>query len=102
MRSRSLPAALAAILAIGCASAYDQTYQREMENLQSEQRARDAAESAAHAEARKYAAVVYFDVGSAVIETTRLITEPTREVLEVMNLFRALGVSRVSTGEELF
>lgn len=66
MRRESL--AFLALLALGCASAYDQTYQSEMDRLEGAQRARDAAERTAHEEARHYAAVVYFDVGSAVIK----------------------------------
>jgi len=57
----------ALLLAIGCASAYDETYARETERLEQQEQARQAEEAAAHAEARKYAAVVYFDVHDAVI-----------------------------------
>jgi len=67
---RALPAitlALAGLLAQGCPSAYQRTYDSEMQKLESEQRATDAQAAAAHAEASRYAAVVYFDVGSAVI-----------------------------------
>ena len=62
--------ALFAVLlcAIGCASAYDSTYEQETQMLEQQERARQAQEQAAHAEARKYAAVVYFDVGAAVIK----------------------------------
>jgi len=56
------------LLLLGCASAYDSTYERETERLQAEQQMRDEQERAAHAEARKYAAVIYFEVGSAVIK----------------------------------
>lgn len=59
---------LAALLALGCGSAYDRTYQREMDRLEDERRAQEAEERAAHAEASRYAAVVYFDVGSSVIK----------------------------------
>jgi outer membrane protein OmpA-like peptidoglycan-associated protein len=58
----------ALLLAIGCASAYDETYARETEKLEQQEQARQAEEAAAHAEARKYAAVVYFDVNNAVIK----------------------------------
>ncbi len=57
----------ALLLAIGCASAYDETYAKETEMLEQQEQAREAEEAAAHAEARKYAAVVYFDVNNAVI-----------------------------------
>lgn len=53
---------------LGCASAYDQAYQQETQRLEAQERARQAEEQAAHAEAQRYAAVVYFDVGSAVIK----------------------------------
>jgi outer membrane protein OmpA-like peptidoglycan-associated protein len=58
----------ALLFAIGCASAYDETYAKETEMLEQQQQARQAEEAAAHAEARKYAAVVYFDVNNAVIK----------------------------------
>ena len=58
---------LATVFALGCPSAYQRTYERTTQDLESAQRARDAQEQAAHAEASRYAAVVYFDVGSAVI-----------------------------------
>lgn len=61
-------ALLGALLAVlGCASAYYETYARETERLEREEGARQAQEEAAHAEARRYAAVVYFDVNSAAI-----------------------------------
>ncbi len=55
--------ALLALLSLGCASAYDATYEDEYGRLERDQAERDAAEEAAHAEARRYAAVVYFEVG---------------------------------------
>lgn len=55
------------LLAQGCPSAYQRTYERETQRLETEQRAASAAAEAAHAEASRFAAVVYFDVGSAVI-----------------------------------
>ena len=58
----------ALLFAIGCASAYDETYAKETEMLEQQEQAREAEEAAAHAEARKYAAVVYFDVNNAVIK----------------------------------
>jgi outer membrane protein OmpA-like peptidoglycan-associated protein len=57
----------ALLLGIGCVSAYDETYAKETERLEQAEQARQAEEAAAHAEARKYAAVAYFDVNSAVI-----------------------------------
>ena len=63
----------ALLLAIGCASAYDETYARETEKLEQAENTRQAEAAAAHAEARKYAAVVYFDVNSAVVKDSREI-----------------------------
>jgi outer membrane protein OmpA-like peptidoglycan-associated protein len=69
--------ALFAVLlcAIGCVSAYDETYEQETQRLEQEEQAYQAEAEAAHAEAeaalaeaRRYAAVVYFDVNSAVIQ----------------------------------
>jgi outer membrane protein OmpA-like peptidoglycan-associated protein len=59
--------ALVALLAQGCPSAYQRTYDSETQKLEGEQRAAAAQAAAAHAEASRYAAVVYFDVGSAAI-----------------------------------
>jgi outer membrane protein OmpA-like peptidoglycan-associated protein len=57
----------ALVLAQGCPSAYQRTYERETQRLEAEQRAADAQATAAHAEASRYAAVVYFEVGSAAV-----------------------------------
>jgi OOP family OmpA-OmpF porin len=67
MRGRSL-VLLCAAAALGC-SAYQRTYERETERLETEEQARQAQERAAHAEASRYASVVYFAVGSAVVDT---------------------------------
>jgi outer membrane protein OmpA-like peptidoglycan-associated protein len=63
------------LCAIGCASAYDRSYEQETQRLEQEEQAYQAEAAAAHAEAeaalaeaRRYAAVVYFDVNSAVIQ----------------------------------
>jgi outer membrane protein OmpA-like peptidoglycan-associated protein len=68
--SRILAAAmlLAGLVTTGCPSAYDRAYDSETQRLEAEQQQRDEQERAAHAEASKYAAVVYFDTGSAVIK----------------------------------
>ena len=54
----------------GCSSfsAYDEAYEKETRQLEREQAVHDAAQHAAHEQARKYAAVVYFDVGSSVVK----------------------------------
>jgi outer membrane protein OmpA-like peptidoglycan-associated protein len=57
----------AALCVLGCTSAYDQTYNQEMGRLHQQERARQAQEEAAREEARKYVAVVYFNVGNAMI-----------------------------------
>ncbi len=50
---------------LGCPSAYQRTYQRETQRLETQQKEETEQERAAHAEAQKYAEVAYFDVGSA-------------------------------------
>lgn len=67
-RTASGTLALAALLALGCPSAYQRTYDRKLEQLETQDSARRAQEEAAHAEARRYAAVVYFAPGSATID----------------------------------
>jgi outer membrane protein OmpA-like peptidoglycan-associated protein len=57
-----------ALCLLGCASAYDQTYDQELGRLRNQERQRQAAETADLAEARKYVAVVYFSVGSSMIQ----------------------------------
>ena len=67
--ARLCPLALAlALMGASCPSAYDKTYQQETQRLEQQQQAEQAAASAAHAEASKYAAVVYFKTGSAVLD----------------------------------
>jgi outer membrane protein OmpA-like peptidoglycan-associated protein len=68
MRTLEVMMVAGALATLGCASAYDQAYQQETQRLEAQEQARRAEERAAHAEARKYAAVIYFDVGSAVIK----------------------------------
>ena len=69
-RARLLASAAfaSAVLLQGCPSAYQRTYERQTEMLEQQQQAADAREAAAHAEASKYAAVIYFPVGSAVVD----------------------------------
>jgi len=56
------------LLTQACPSAYQRTYEAETQKLEAQQRAADAQAAAQHAEASKYAAVVYFTVGSAVVD----------------------------------
>jgi outer membrane protein OmpA-like peptidoglycan-associated protein len=58
---------VATVLVQGCPSAYQRTYEQETRKLEAQQQAAAAQATAEHAEASRYAAVVYFDVGSAVI-----------------------------------
>jgi outer membrane protein OmpA-like peptidoglycan-associated protein len=60
---------LALLLGQGCSTAYNRAYEKETQRLETEQRAADAQAAAEHAQASRYAAVVYFDVGSAVVGT---------------------------------
>ena len=61
------PLALIGALALlaGCQTAYDNAYKAETERLEQERAAQQAQQSAAHAEAARFAAVVYFQTGSA-------------------------------------
>lgn len=59
--------ALTSVMLQGCPSAYQRTYDQETQRLQAEQQAAKQQAEAAHAQASKYAAVVYFAVGSAVL-----------------------------------
>ena len=68
---RTAAAALLAgvlLLAQGCPSAYQRTYERETQRLEAQQQAARAQAAAEHAQASRYAAVVYFAVGSAAID----------------------------------
>jgi hypothetical protein len=57
-----------ALLSLGCASAYDQTYQRELDRLEGKHKAQEVEDRAAHSEASRYAAVVYLDLGSSAVK----------------------------------
>jgi outer membrane protein OmpA-like peptidoglycan-associated protein len=67
MRTR-LICLLSLLVCSGCPSAYQRTYDREMQTLEQQQQQQNAQQQALHAEASKYAAVVYFSVGSAVLD----------------------------------
>ena len=60
-------AALGLVVALGCSSGYQRAYDRETARLESEANAAAEQERAAHAEASRYAAVVYFATGSAAL-----------------------------------
>jgi outer membrane protein OmpA-like peptidoglycan-associated protein len=61
-------AAVGALALAGCPSAYQRTYDREMASLQQQQQQQNQQQQALYAEASTYAAVVYFPVGSAVLD----------------------------------
>jgi len=68
--TRATRAALAVswLMLQGCPSAYQRTYQQETQRLEMQQQAAQQQAEAAHAQASKYAAVIYFAVGSAVLD----------------------------------
>ena len=68
MRRGLILLVLAALALCGCPSAYQRTYDQEMAKLQQQGEAEDAQQAALHAEAGKYAAVIYFPVGSSLID----------------------------------
>jgi outer membrane protein OmpA-like peptidoglycan-associated protein len=57
-----------ALCFLGCASAYDQTYDKELGRLRNQERQRQDMEAANRADAQRYVAVVYFSVGSSMIQ----------------------------------
>ena len=59
---------LAALLLTGCPSAYQRTYDQKTAQLEQQQQQTDAQQAQLHAQASKYAAVIYFATGSAVID----------------------------------
>jgi outer membrane protein OmpA-like peptidoglycan-associated protein len=58
---------IALLIAQGCSSGYQRAYDRETQKLQTQAQADDARDKAEHAKASRYAAVIYFDTGSAVV-----------------------------------
>jgi len=64
---RAVAFGAACFLLQACPSAYQRTYEQQTQQLEMQQRAAQAQAEAAHAQASKYAAVVYFEVGSATI-----------------------------------
>lgn len=67
-RARLLLASAALTVLAGCPSAYQRTYDRTTQQLEQQQQADQRQQAALHAEAQKYAAVVYFPVGNAVVD----------------------------------
>ena len=63
-----LVVAVASALAMGCASAYQRTYDKTYDQLESQADVEQKHEEAAHAEAKQYASVVYFAIGSSLID----------------------------------
>jgi len=57
-----------ALLLQGCPSAYQRTYNQEMQKLEAQQQAQQQEQERLHAEASKYAAVIYFQTGSAIVD----------------------------------
>lgn len=53
---------------LGCASAYDRTYDQELGRLRNQERQRQEMEAANRGDAQSFVAVVYFSVGSAMIQ----------------------------------
>ena len=104
MRFGVFSPAMLVLCALGCASAYDQTYNQEMGRLHNQERARQQQEEAARAEARQYVAVVYFNVGSSMIHE-----EGYRELLWFVDKIRPYPQAYIdvkgyadSTGSEQF
>jgi outer membrane protein OmpA-like peptidoglycan-associated protein len=67
MRRALILLALAGTLA-GCPSAYQRTYDRDLAALQQQGQQQNAEQATLHAEASKYAAVISFPAGSAVLD----------------------------------
>jgi outer membrane protein OmpA-like peptidoglycan-associated protein len=59
--------AAASVVLQGCPSAYQRTYEQQTQRLEMQQQAAQAEAEAAHAQAQKYAAVIYFAVGSSIL-----------------------------------
>ena len=68
MRFEITPLLVIALCFLGCASAYDRTYDQELGQLRNQERQRQDMEAANRADAQKYVAVVYFSVGSSMIQ----------------------------------
>jgi outer membrane protein OmpA-like peptidoglycan-associated protein len=67
-RATTVAVCAAMLVLAGCPSAYQRSYEQKTEQLEAQQRFNQQQESLAHVQAQKYAAVVYFAVGSAAID----------------------------------
>ena len=68
VRPANVPLLVIALCFLGCASAYDRTYDQELGQLRNQERQRQDVEAANRADAQNYVAVVYFSVGSSMIQ----------------------------------
>lgn len=68
MRPQIAPLLVIALCFLGCASAYDRTYDQELGRLRNQERQRQDVEATNRADAQSYVAVVYFSVGSSMIQ----------------------------------
>lgn len=67
IRARTLALCVGLLFLSACPSAHQRTYDKETQRLEQQQREAEARAAAEHREASRYAAVVYFDAGSAVV-----------------------------------
>ncbi len=58
-----------ALLCSGCGSAYQRAYDKEMGTLEQQQQRVNAQQETEYQQASKYAAVIYFPIGSAVVDS---------------------------------
>lgn len=65
---RIAPIVCFALVLAGCPSAYQRTYDRDLAALEKQGQAEDAQQAQLHAQASRYAAVIYFPTGSAVVD----------------------------------
>lgn len=66
--ARALGVAWLVFCCAGCPSAYQRTYDAELAKLQQQQQQENAQQVALHAEASRYAAVIYFATGSSALD----------------------------------
>jgi hypothetical protein len=66
----------------GCPSAYQRTYEQTLAQLEQQQQRENAQQAALHAEASRYAAVIYFPVDSAALDQdgVRQLDSPHHEI----------------------